>query len=147
RSFPLTHSNARVKLDLKNPKVILKEGWQHVAIVLDLKMAVKKRRANRTVYQPVYKGKVTLSGSIDYSPKSKKITLNKIKLRILNSKNIKSSDIAKLEQSLVPVLQERLNKHPIYRLKGKQFKSDLKNMTLSRVEINKKNINLELASN
>ena len=147
RSFPVSHSNARVKMNLKNPKVILKEGWEYVAIDLDLNMAVKKRRANRTVYQPVYKGKVTLSGSFNYSPLSQNITINKIKLRILNAKNIKSSDIAKLEKSLVPVLQQKLNQHPIYKFKGKQYKSELNKMTLSNVEINKKNINIELASN
>ncbi len=146
-SFPVTHSNVRVKMLLKNPKVILKEGWEYVAIVLDLNIAVKKRRANRTVYQPAYKGKVTLSGSLNYSPRSKNITINKIKLRILNAKNIKSSDIAKLEKSLVPVLQQKLNQHPIYKLKGKQFKGELNKMTLSNVEISKKNINIELALN
>jgi hypothetical protein len=147
RSFPLSHTSNRIKIKLKNPKVILKEGWEHVAIDLDLNMAVKKRRANRTVFQPVYKGKITLSGVIDYSPTSKNITLSNIKLRILNTKNIKSSDIAKLEKSLVPILQTKLNKYPIYKLKGKQFNGELNKMTLSSVEINKKNINLELASN
>jgi len=145
RSFPLSFSNARIKVGLKNPKVVLKDGWEHVAINLDVNLASKKRRANRTVFQPVYKGKVTLSGTIGYSAKSGNLLLKKIKLRVLNSKNVKAADIAQIEKSLVPILQKRLNRHPIYRLKGKQFKTDLNKMMLSNVDINNNNIKVELA--
>ncbi len=145
RSFPITHSNTRVNMSLKNPKVILKEGWEHVAIDLDLNMSVKKRRANRNVYRPTYNGKVTLSGSLAYSPKSGNISLKNIKLRILNSKKMNTKDIAKIEKTLVAAVQRKLNRNPIYRLKGKQFKHELNKMELSNIEINKNNINLELA--
>lgn len=144
-SFPLSHSNAQINITLRNPKVVLKDGWEHVAIKLDLNLAMKKRRANRNIYQSAYNGKVTLSGTLKYLPKSGNILLNKIKLRILNSKNIKAADIAKIEKSLVPMLQSELNKHPIYRLKGKQFKHKLNEMALSNIQINKNTINLELA--
>jgi len=145
RSFPLSHSSNQVKIKLKNPKVILKDGWEHVAIDLDLKLSVKKRRANRNVYSPVYNGKVTLSGSLAYAPKSGYILLKKIKLRLVNSKNIEASEIAKIEQTLVPVVQNKLNGHPIYRLKGKQFKHALSKISLNSIEIDKNNINIELA--
>ncbi len=145
RAFPLTHSNTRVNMKLKNPKVILKEGWEHVAIDLDLNMSVKKRRGNRSIYRPTYNGKVTLSGSLAYSPTTGNILLNKIKLRILNSKKINTKDIAQIEKTLVTVLQRKLNRNPIYRLKGKQFKYELNKMELSNIEINKNNINIELA--
>ncbi|MFV1982393.1 MAG: DUF1439 domain-containing protein [Thiohalomonadales bacterium] len=147
RSFPLAYSNNSVKIKLKNPTVILKEGWDYVAINLDLNLAVKKRRANRRVFQTVHKGKVTLSGSLAYSPKSGSILLKEVKLRILNFKNIKATDIAQIEKSLVPILQNKLDSHPIYRLKSKQFKYELNNMKLSNIEIKENNINLELALN
>ncbi|VAW95669.1 hypothetical protein MNBD_GAMMA22-1832 [hydrothermal vent metagenome] len=145
RSFPLSHSSTQVNINLKNPKVILKEGWEHVAINLDLSLAEKKRRANRNIFKSVYKGKVTLSGSLKYLPKSGKISLKDIKLRILNSKNINARKIAQIEKSLIPVLQKKFNKYPIHRLKGKQFKHELNKMTLNNIEINKNNVNLELA--
>ncbi len=145
RSFPLSHSSTQVNINLKNPKVILKEGWEHIAINLDLNLSEKKRRANRTVFKSVYNGKVTLSGSLNYSPKSGKISLKDIKLRILNSKNINARKIAQIEKSLIPVLQKKFSRYPILRLKGKQFKHKLNQLALNNVEINKNNISLELA--